>query len=189
MDRRQLVMSAVGTGLAVSGLSAVVASAATEDEIAYANFGQATAFLLEDFYARAHATKLFKGPAVREILRAGFNAGEHATALGKLLTDAGQQPAVEKDFEFSWPRGAFASRASMVKTGLLITENLGGVYISALTAVSPSSYRRLYASMLANLAQQIAFLSAESGGRAVGISFPAAVEIETASKAIEAYLG
>lgn len=189
MNRRRLVLSAIGAGLAVSGISAGSALAATDDELAYANFGLATEFLLKDFYANAAATKVFKGQAAREILRGGFNAAEHAGALGKLLTEAGQQAAVEADFEFAWPDGAFDSRASITKAGLLITENLAGVYITAATVVSIASYRRLYASMTANLAQQVAFLSDTAGSRAIGISFAPAVEIEAASDAIEAYLG
>ncbi len=90
MNRRRLVLSAIGAGLAVSGISAGSALAATDDELAYANFGHATEFLLKDFYANAAATKVFKGQAAREILRGGFNAAEHAGALGKLLTEAGQ---------------------------------------------------------------------------------------------------
>jgi hypothetical protein len=43
--------------------------------------------------------------------------------------------------------------------------------------------------MLANLAQQIASLSHAAGNRTIGVSFPAAVAVETASDAIEGYLG
>ena len=43
--------------------------------------------------------------------------------------------------------------------------------------------------MAANVAQQVAALSRLSGGRLVGVSFPPAVDVETASDAIEAYLG
>jgi hypothetical protein len=43
--------------------------------------------------------------------------------------------------------------------------------------------------MAANLAQQVGALSAIGGGRAVGVSFPAAIDVETASDTIEAYLG
>ena len=188
-DRRTLVLSAIGAGLAVSGLSAGTALAATDDELSYANFGQATELLLADFDGRVLDAKAFAGPSSREIRRAAFNAGEHAAQLGKLLTDAGQNAAVADDFAFAWPDATFGSRASITKTGLLITESLAGVYISALTNVSIGTHRRLYASMLANVSQQIAFLSQASGARAIGISFPAAVDVETASDAIEAYLG
>ena len=43
--------------------------------------------------------------------------------------------------------------------------------------------------MAANVAQQVGSLTQLSGGRVVGVSFPAAVDVQTASDAIEAYLG
>ena len=55
MNRRRLLLSAAGAGLAVSGLSAssgLAAPAATDDELAFASFGQAAEFLLADFYAQ-----------------------------------------------------------------------------------------------------------------------------------------
>ena len=65
MNRRALILSAAGAGLAVSGLAApsrsLAALTATDDELAYANFGQATEFLLKDFYAKTTAAKLARG--------------------------------------------------------------------------------------------------------------------------------
>ena len=101
MNRRRLILSAAGAGLAVSGLSttnALAALTATDDELAYANFGQATEFLLKDFYTKATAAKIAHGTGARSLARGAFNASEHASALGKLLTDAGQTAAVEDDF-------------------------------------------------------------------------------------------
>jgi hypothetical protein len=118
-----------------------------------------------------------------------LNAAEHATALAKLLTDAGQTAAVQDDFEFAWPDGTFATKKSASAAGLEITEPLLGVYLSAAKSISIPSYRTLFASMAASLAQQVAALSQQSGGRVVGISFPPPVDVETASDAIEAYLG
>ena len=63
------------------------------------------------------------------------------------------------------------------------------MYLGAAIGVSIGSYRALFATMATNVAQQVAALSRLSGGRMVGISFPPAVDIETASDAIEAYLG
>jgi hypothetical protein len=192
MNRRRLILSAAGAGLAVSGFAApagLAAATATDDELAYANFGLATEFLLKDFFTETAAAKLFVGAAARECARAGFNAGEHAAALSKLLTDAGQTAAVEEDFEFAWPDGTFATKKAALAAGRTVTRTLLGVYLGAAGAISIASYRMLFASMAANLAQQVAALSQLSGIRAVGISFPPALDVETASDAIEAYLG
>jgi hypothetical protein len=192
MNRRRLLLSAAGAGLAVSGLAAsngLAALTATDDELAYANFSQPAEFLLKDFYAKTGTAKLVSGSAARNIVRGGLNASEHAAALAKLLTDAGQTAAVEEDFEFAWPDGTFATTKSASAVGLTITQNLLGVYLSAASAISIPSYRTLFASMAANVAQQVGALSQLSGGRVIGVSFPPAVDVETASDAIEAYLG
>ena len=91
--------------------------------------------------------------------------------------------------EFAWPDGTFSSKKSALAAGVKVTQTLLGVYLGAVGAISIASYRTLFASMAANLAQQVAALSQLSGDRIVGISFPPALDVETASDAIEAYLG
>ncbi len=192
MNRRSLLLSAAGAGLAVSGLAApygLAAGSATDDELAFASFGQAAELLLADFYARATTAKLATGATARDLAHGALSAAEHAAALAKLLTDAGQTASVAEDFEFAWPDGTFATRRAAGRTGLEIARPLLGVYLGASIGVSTASYRTLFTMMAANVAQQVAALSRLSGGRMVGISFPPAVDVETASDAIEAYLG
>ncbi len=63
-----------------------------------------------------------------------------------------------------------------------------GSYQTAAASASAADYRILFASLGASTAQQIGALSALSG--LVGArSFPVATDVETASAAIEAYLG
>jgi hypothetical protein len=193
VNRRRLILSAAGAGMAVSGIAGTTrgraATAATDDELAYANFGQATELLLQDYYAKLAAAKLVRGPHARDLARGAFNAGEHAAALAKLLTDAGQAAAAAEDFAFEWPEGTFSKLNAAATAGVTVTRALLGTYIGAAATISIPSYRALYASMAANLAQQVGVLSALAAGRAVGVSFPAALGVEAASDAIEAYLG
>jgi hypothetical protein len=192
MNRRSLLFSAAGAGLAASGLTAprgFAAATVTDDELAFASFGQAAELLLADFYGRATAAKVATGPAAHDLAHGALSATEHVAALAKLLTDAGQTASVAEDFDFAWPEGTFATRRRAGRTGLEIARPLLGVYLAAEIGVSVVSYRTLFTSMAANVAQQLAALSRLSGGRMVGISFPSAVDIETASAAIEAYLG
>ena len=192
MNRRSLLLSAAGAGLAVSGLTAprsLAVATATDDELAFASFGQAAEILLADFYERAGKAKIVTGAATRDLAHGALSATEHAAALAKLLTDAGQTAAVAEDFEFAWPDGTFATKRAAGRTGLEIARPLLGVYVGAAVGVSIASYRTLFTTMAANVAQQVAALSRLSGGRMVGVSFPPAVDVETASDAIEAYLG
>ena len=193
MNRRHLIRSAAGVGLAITGLakppSGLAALAATADDLAYANFGLATEFLLLNFHAKTAAANVIRGSAAREFARGTLNASQHADALSMLLAGAGQTAAVAEDFEFVWPNRSFANQNSVSATGLIVARPLLGVYMSAAAASSIPSYRTLFASMATNVAQQVSALSLLSGGRAVGISFPPAIDVETASDAIEAYLG
>lgn len=194
MDRRRFIVSAAagGAGLAAGGFtaSARAADTPTDDELAFANFGLAAEFLLEDFYARVAGAKLASaGAYAREVARGALNASEHATALAKLLTGAGQSAAGKEDFAFAWPEGTFASERAAAAAGLIVTRALLGAYVSATAAISIPSYRQLYASMGANVAQQVAWLSQWGGARTIGVSFPPAIDLETANAAIEAYLG
>jgi hypothetical protein len=190
MDRRRFILSATGAGLAAVGLAAPGgALAATDDELAYASFGQAAELLLQDFYAKAQAAQVVHGAGAKELSRGALNAGEHQTALAKLLTDAGQAPSLAEDFEFVWPNDGYKSAKSISDLGLKVTEPVLGVYLSAAATISILSYRTLFAAMAANLGQQVGALASMSGGRIVGVSFPPAMDVETASDAIESYLG
>ena len=191
IDRRGFVFAttAGGLGLVALGPTAPEALSATDEELAYANFGIAAEFLLQDFYAKVTDAKLFGAEAQHNMTAGGRSASEHAAALRQLLTDAGQTPALVEDFEFAWPEGTFDSKDATAAAGLGVARTLLGLYLTAATAVSVPSYRVLFTSMAANLAQQAAALSQTLGGRITGVSFPAAIDLEAASDALEPLLG
>ena len=189
MNRRRFLVSSAGASAAVLGGPWIgTAGAATEDDLAFANFGVSTELLLKDFYTRALAAKRFGGLRAN-VLRQGRRASSnHATALSNVLVSAGDTPPLEQDFEFAWPRRTFTSAPETVKTGLTVLRALLGAYQSAAATSSIIEYRTLYASLAASVGQQIGALSALSAP--VGAkSFPVATDVETASAAIEAYLG
>ena len=68
MDRRRFILSAAGAGLTVAGLTAPTSAlAATDDELAFASFGQAAELLLQDFYTKAQAAQVVQGAAAKEL--------------------------------------------------------------------------------------------------------------------------
>ena len=161
------------------------AQAATEDELAYANFAVAAELLLADFYVQAAAAKAFSAED-RAAIRSGRAAARrHAAALSDLLVGAGDTAPAPEDFEFAWPKGTFADEAVARKTALGVLRALGGAYQSALATVSTPSYRVLYASLAASAGQQVGALEAKAGPE----PFPVALDLEAASAALEAYLG
>jgi hypothetical protein len=186
LSRRGLLGVAAG-GVALATVRVRSAPAATDDELAYANFGLAAAFLAADYYARAlEAGRL--GADVRRTLRTGRSASlAQAHALGDLITGAGDTPAAAEDFEFAWPSGAFATAASTRRTGVAVLRPTLGAYQRAVASVVMPSYRVLYASLTASLGQQLGALAGPVGETVE--PFPPAMDLETASAALESYLG
>jgi len=176
---------ASATGLALAGLEARPAGAATESDLAFANFGLATCYLVADFYARAlEAPRV--DPEQRRALRAGRAAASgHAAALTELLTGAGDTPAAPEDFAFEWPATTFASAASIRRIGVAVLKAALAAYQRAATTVTEPTYRVLFASLVASVAQQIGGLDAGTGAE----PFPVALDLEAASAALEPYLG
>jgi hypothetical protein len=190
VNRRRFVVGAVGAGVATLGASPRlgVARAATEDELAFANFGVSTELLLKDFYAKAlRANRLSKSG--RAAARRGRSvAAQHARALSDVLIGAGDVAPVEDDFEFAWPPRTFRTAEATLTTGLDVLRALRGAYQAAAGAVSEPSYRVLYASLAASVAQQIGVLGSMSESPGAE-PFPVALDLEAASAAIEGYLG
>ena len=186
MDRRRFVLAALGAGSATVVTPWLgSAAAATEDDLAFANFGASTELLVKDFYAKAIDAKLGSGQMSSALKHGRSAAGWHAKAQSDLLTSAGDVAPLPGDFEFEWPSRTFKTKTAMVATGLAVLRALRGVYQTAAATASEQSYRVLYASLAASVSQQIVAL----GGATAVEPFPVALDIETASDAIERYLG
>jgi Ferritin-like domain len=164
------------------------AAAATEDDLAFANFGAATEFLVKDFHSKALEAKLFSGPDANVFKRGRSCATQHAKALSDLLVDAGDVAPLEEDFEFEWPAGTFTSQRKAVSTGVGVLRALLGAYQTAAATVTEPSHRVLYASLTASVGQQLAGLAALRGAKAAE-PFPVATDLEAASDALDSYLG
>ncbi len=187
LSRRRLLTVAAG-GAALVALPVRPASAATDDELAYANFAVSGELLLADLYAKALAAKVVTGPG-RVALRDGRRAAtRHAGALAGLLTGAGQDAPTAEDFDFQWPEKTFDTPAATASTGRVVLRTMLGVYQTAIVAVSETSYRILYASLAASAGQQLGTLPALAGAGVVE-PFPVALGLESASGTLEPYLG
>ena len=186
LSRRRLLGVAAG-GVALATVRVPSAPAASDDELAYANFGLAASFLAADYYLRAaESGKL--GAGARPTLRSN-RAGSlaQARALGDLITGAGDTRAAAEDFAFAWPTNAFATAANARRTGLAVLRPTLGAYQSAAATVAMPTFRVLYASLGASLGQQIGALAGPAGAPLE--PFPVAMELEAASAALESYLG
>jgi hypothetical protein len=176
--------------VAVPAVFAPLARAgASEAELAYANFAIAAEYLMADYYTRMLKAKLLHGSARNGAATARRNEAEHAGALAMLLADAGQAVPLVEDFDFIWPARTFDSLGDATATGARIEAAVIGAYLSAATTISVESYRSLFARALADHAQHLAVLSWVATGKPVANSFPAALDLEQATDALEPYLG
>jgi hypothetical protein len=186
MDRRRFLLGAAGVGtVAVAGPWVAAPAAASDDELAYANLGVSAELLLVDFTTRGLDAKQLDAAGDAALRRSRIAARQHAAALSALLVGAGQTAPDPADFEFAWPEGSFATAASTRAAGLTVLRALLGAYQTAAATVVEPTYRVLYASLVASVAQQIGAL----GGRAGIEQFPVAVDLEAASTALEEMLG
>ena len=189
MNRRAFVGGSLGVGALTLGAPWVAtASAATEDELAFANFGASTEFLVKDFYTKALDARVVSAPQTATLKRGRSAAAQHAKALSDLLRGAGDVAPAPEDFDFQWPAGTFRSEKEIVATGTGVLRALLGAYQTAAASVSNPAYGVLYASLAASVSQQLATLAARAGQNAIE-PFPTAMDLEAASDALETYLG
>jgi len=183
----------VAGGAALVGVPALLAplarAGASEGELAYANFAIAGEYLMADYYARVLKAGLLRGSARNGASAAHRNELEHVAALTTLLTDAGQTAPLPEDFEFAWPQRTFETLGEAVTTGAKVEGAVLGAYLDAAATISVASYRSLFARALADHSQHLAVLSWVATGKPVANAFPAALELEQASRVLEPYLG
>ena len=173
-------------GLAAPWLAAP--SAASDDGLVFAYFGVSAELLLADFYAKAARGEGFAGREGAVLRRSRSVSRRHAMALSKLLEGAAADVPTSADFVFTWPKRTFAARATTIKTGLTILGSVQGTYQNAAATLAEPTYRVLYASLAASSGQQIGVLRTIDRGT-VPDAFPVSLDLETASNAIESYLG
>lgn len=114
-------------------------------------------------------------------------AARHAAPLAELFGGSGDPAPARGDVDFRWPRGTFRLPRTAA-AGTQVPAAVLGVGQTASAAVANPVYRVLYASLAASAAQQLAALAPLAGRLAVEPS-PVALDLETASAALERYLG
>ena len=159
----------------------------SDADLAYARLLVGAELLAADFYAQAMASKQFGGKATKYLKRALFNEQEHYTSVAGILDGAGQAPAVAADFDFAYPKGTFASKASIAKLGVTLETDFLGAYLGAVGALQADALKQPLARIAASEAQHLSVFTELLGRDPVGISFPAPLSIDEASDALDAY--
>lgn len=187
-------LGAITTGVLVERASgattatAVTTGPLTDLDLALARLAIASEILAVEFYTQAIAAKKFSASATNALRRALFNEQEHLRSFSELVTGAGQTPSTADDFDIAFPNGTFDTRGSIAKFGLAFETAMVGAYLGAVDSFSQSGLRTTAARIAANEAQHESVFSGLAANRPVGISFPAPIDLETASDLLDAYL-
>ena len=156
-------------------------------DLGYARLLVAAELLASDFYSVALAAANTSPSVTGYLKRAFANEQEHYQSVAGILTGAGMTPAVAGDIDFSYPAGTFASQGSIVKFARQLEETILGAYLGAIAGIQTDSFKDGLARIAACEAQHAAYFTTALGGKAFSASFPAALTIDQASNALDAF--
>lgn len=167
--------------------SAVAADTVPDSDLAYARLLVGAELLGLDFYTRAIASKRLSGDPLGSLKRARLNEREHYNRMSEILRGAGQTPAVASDFDFSYPKGAFASKSSIAKLGVRLEAAFMGAYLGAVEGLQTNALNQPVAQIAANEAEHLTVFMRLSGRSPIGIAFPRPLTIDEASNALDVF--
>jgi hypothetical protein len=195
ITRRQLVSRGArgGAALLVAGTSltqftdAAAADPLSTADLAYGRLLVGAELLASDFYTQAIAASNSSANVMKYLKRAYANEQEHYQSVAGILSGAGVTPAVSSDIDFTYPRGAFASQASILKLAQQLETIMLGTYLGAVGSMQSSSFKQGLAQIAASEAQHLSYMSTKNGLKAFNIAFPPALTIDQASAAMDAF--
>lgn len=195
MSRAQVLVRSAKAGVALvatGSIAGAVAGSAAADtipdaDLAYARLLVGAELLAADFYGQAIAAKHYDGATLKALKRALFNEQEHYQVVGQILSGAGQPPAVAEDFDFAYPKGAFASPESIAKLGVKLETAFLGAYLGAVDGLQTAALKQPAARIAASEAEHLSVFARLAGAGPVGISFPAALTISEASDTLDGF--
>jgi len=167
--------------------SAVAADTVPDSDLAYARLLVGAELLGLDFYARAIASKRLRGDALGSLKRARLNERAHYDTMSEILSGAGQTPAVASDFDFSYPKGSFASKSSIAKLGVRLEAAFMGAYLGAVEGLQTNALKQPVAQIAANEAEHLSVFMRLSGRSPIGIALPSPLTIDEASNALDVF--
>jgi hypothetical protein len=196
LTRAQLLRRG-GAGAAVlvggAALGPLVENAAADPipaaDIAYVRLLVGAELLASDFYTQAIAASNTSGAVTGYLKRAYFNEQEHYQSVAGIVSGTGNTPtpATSSDIDFTYPKGTFASEASITKFALQLENLVLGSYLGALGGITTNSFKTGLGMIAACEAQHASYFSTATGSKAFDLSFPTALTIDQASDALGAY--
>lgn len=194
LSRGQLLRrGAIGSGAVLTssifGSLAGRADAAvpSDNDLAYLRLLVAAELLAADFQAKALASGKLSRRSKAVVRKMATDEKAHYARLAQLVTAAGQPPATAGDIDFSYPKGSFASRGSVLKLAAEIEAVILGAYLGAIENVDAPELRLAIGQIAANEAQHAGALAGLRGGNVIGRAFPPSLQIDAASAALDRF--
>jgi hypothetical protein len=195
MTRADLFSRGARTGAALAlagGAVGVLADAASADplpagDLAYARLLVGAELLASDFYTQALAASTTGKTVTSYLKRAYLNEQEHYQSVAGILSGSGNAPAVSGDIDFSYPKGTFASQASILKFANQLEHTILGAYLGAIGGMATDSLKTGLAQIAACEAQHCSYLTGTGGGKFYSLSFLPSLTISQASDALDSY--
>jgi rubrerythrin len=156
-------------------------------DLAYARLLVGVELLASDFYTQAVAAANSKPAVLKSLKRAYANEQEHYRSVAGIISGAGQTSAVSGDFDFSYPKGTFASEKSILTFARQLEATMLGAYLGAIGGIQTDPFKKGLAQIAACEAQHSAYFTTALGGRTFSAAFPPALTIDQASNALDAY--
>ena len=195
LNRRQLFSRGArgGAALLVAGTAlAQLADGAAADplpssDLAYGRLLVGAELLASDFYTQAIAASNSSPSVTKYLKRAYANEQEHYHSVAGILSGAGVTPAVSSDIDFTYPRGAFRSQASILGLAQQLETVMLGTYLGSVGGMQASSFKQGLAEIAACEAQHLSYMWTRNGRKAFNVAFPPALTIDQASAAMDAF--
>jgi rubrerythrin len=156
-------------------------------DLAYLRLLIGAELLAIDFQTKAVASRKLDAALKVTFRRLLVDERAHYAGLSKLLVDAGQATTGPGDVDFTYPRGSFSSRTSIARLGWRIESILVGSYLGAIEQVVTPEVRLPIGQIAASESQHLSTLGPSAGKARIGRAFPAALSIEAASTALDAF--
>ena len=177
-------------GLLVAGAALALAPTAAgadpvgDDDLAWLRLLTGAELLGADFYASAIAAHELGAKHLKDAL-AGTK--QSYTLLAGLLTGAGATPASADDFDFAYPRGAFATGGSIAKLAVAHESTFLGASLGAVDATQSPALKGPLARLAAAHAQHLAVFKQLLGGHPLRPAYPGGLSLDRASALLDPY--
>jgi hypothetical protein len=177
----------VVSGTGVGAFASTAAAAAPDGDLAYLRLLVAAELLALDFEGQALGTGKVTGRSAALVRQIRHDDTAHYAGLSALLNGAGQPPATSGDIDFAYPKGSYATHASILKLGWTLASLSLGAYLGAVENLQTPELRGPVAQIAANEAQHVSAYAQLLGRPLVGSAFATALSIDDVTATLDRY--